>query len=106
MTASRDVQQNEHRRFDSTLVSAKMRFAGALLWFALAVALTGCATFRSAGGSSADWRQVTTPHFRLRTDFDEKTAVEAALKLESTRDALVSAAWPSFEFGEGTRTEV
>jgi hypothetical protein len=80
----------------------------ALLFACLAILLssTGCATFRGAGGASAEWRQVTTPHFQLRTDFDDKTAVEAAQKLEATRDALVSAAWPSFEFPEGVRTEV
>jgi hypothetical protein len=56
--------------------------------------------------SGGTWRRVTTPHFVLRTDFEEATAVEAAKKLEATRDALISAEWPTFPFPEVARTEV
>jgi hypothetical protein len=83
-----------------------MRSASLFALLAILFSSTGCATFRGAGGASAEWRQVTTPHFQLRTDLDDKTAAEAAKKLETTRDALVSAAWPSFEFPEEVRTEV
>jgi len=43
----------------------------------------------------AAWRQVTTPHFVLRTDFDEKTAIRGREESEATRDTLISAAWPT-----------
>jgi tetratricopeptide (TPR) repeat protein len=82
------------------------RFAGAAL-FLVVSSFSGCATFRGAGvASNTGWRRVTTPHFVLRTDFDDELAREAAQKLESSRDDLVSAAWPSFQFPEGVRTEV
>ena len=78
-----------------------------LITSCLALSAAGCVTLRGGhGSSSAEWRQVTTPHFLVRTDFDDATTMDAAKKLESTRDDLVSAAWPSFEFPEGTRTEV
>jgi Flp pilus assembly protein TadD len=73
----------------------------------LATALAGCATLHGAGASSdTDWHRVTTSHFVLRTDFDDQTALAAAKKLEATRDDLISAAWPSFHFPDGARTEV
>src|SRR5262245_11668060 len=75
----------------------------ALALLASMIFAAGCATFRS---SNDPWREVTTPHFTLRTNLDDKTAVEAAMKLESTRDDIISAAWPSFEFPEEARTEV
>ena len=41
----------------------------------------------------ATWREVSTPHFTLRTDLDAPTAVQAGAALETTRDAILSAAW-------------
>lgn len=73
----------------------------------LLIALSGCAAWRGPGRSSEyDWTRVTTPHFVLYTDLDRKTAVEGALELERTRDALISAAWPSYEFPAMVRTRV
>jgi hypothetical protein len=46
----------------------------------------------------AAWRRVTTEHFELRTDFDSPKARAIAQRLESARDALVSAAWPDVPF--------
>jgi len=105
ITGSRDSQGR--RSYHPALVSGTVRFTTAFHGSALVLVLAGCATFRAAGRSSdSNWHQVTTPHFRVRTDFDDETAVEAAMKLEATRDALVSAAWPSFQFPEATRTDV
>jgi hypothetical protein len=64
------------------------------------VALAGLAC--SSGGS---WRKIDTPHFVLRTDLSSSDAKDAAIALESTRDALVSAAWPKAHFKE-EQTEV
>jgi len=78
-----------------------------LATLSLLVTLYGCATFHGASRSTDNgWHQVTTPNFVVRTDFDEKTAVQAAVRLESTRDALISAAWPAFDFSNAKRTEV
>src|SRR5687767_14449401 len=52
------------------------------------------------------WRRVATAHFVLETDLDERAAIETANELELSRDALISAAWPNFEFSEAVRTEV
>src|SRR5687768_16660492 len=60
----------------------------------------GCAS------SPGVWREVTTPHFVLRTDLDAETAHRAAAELELNRDMLVSAAWPNADIPEWTRAEV
>jgi tetratricopeptide (TPR) repeat protein len=60
----------------------------------------GCA--RSTGV----WREVSTPHFVLRTDLAAGVAKRAAQTLELNRDMLVSAAWPRTEIPEWARTEV
>jgi hypothetical protein len=72
------------------------------------VFLVGCATFQTAGRRRADsgWYEITTPHFVLFTDLDERTAGEAAVELEKTRDTLISAAWPAFHFPDLARTRV
>jgi hypothetical protein len=65
-----------------------------------------CLTFAGACGRPrlpervdvAAWRRVTTEHFELRTDFDSAKARSIAQRLESARDALVSAAWPDVPF--------
>jgi tetratricopeptide (TPR) repeat protein len=72
----------------------------------LSLVLSGCAIHGVGPGAETGWSQVTTPHFKLRTDLDEDTAVEAAKKLEATRDELVSAEWPTFAFPEHPPTEV
>ena len=69
--------------------------------FIASVLLCGCAS-----SSSLVWRRVTTTHFVVQTDLDERAAIEAAQELELSRDALISAAWPNFEFSETVRTEV
>jgi hypothetical protein len=56
--------------------------------------------------SSGAWRKVESPHFVLRTDLDSEHAREAAASLESTRDALVSAAWPHHDFKDDVQTDV
>jgi hypothetical protein len=66
-----------------------------LLWALLAVACS----------SSGAWRRVDTPHFVLRTDLSSSEAKRAGLALETTRDALVSAAWPRVNFS-GEKTHV
>jgi hypothetical protein len=70
----------------------------------LSVGMAACAKpHLSTRVDVAAWRQVTTPHFVLRTDFDEKTAIAVAKSLEATRDTLVSASWPTANFGETER---
>lgn len=60
----------------------------------------GCAS------STGVWREVSTPHFVVRTDLDADIARRAAATLELNRDMLVSAAWPRTEIPEWARTEV
>jgi tetratricopeptide (TPR) repeat protein len=56
--------------------------------------------------STGVWREVSTPHFVLRTDLAADVAKRAAETLELNRDMLVSAAWPRTEIPEWARTEV
>ena len=65
------------------------------------VLFCGCAS-----SAPLAWRRVTTAHFVVQTNLEEREAVEAANELELSRDALISAAWPNFEFPETIRTEV
>jgi len=62
-----------------------------LSWFALTTV---------ACSSSGTWRRIETPHFLLYTDLGSSDAKRAGAALETTRDALVSAAWPHFRFKE------
>jgi hypothetical protein len=64
-----------------------------------------CAVSAVACSSSGPWRRIDTPHFVLRTDLDPSEARRAGVALETTRDALVSAAWPTFPFAT-EKTEV
>ena len=57
-----------------------------------------CALLAVACSSSGTWRRIDTPHFVLRTDLSSSEAKRAGLALETTRDALVSAAWPRVKF--------
>jgi tetratricopeptide (TPR) repeat protein len=68
----------------------------------------GCASVQhpSGGSKGVGWREVTTPHFTLRTDVDAATATRAGAALEATRDALRSAGWSIPELPEYDRTEV
>jgi tetratricopeptide (TPR) repeat protein len=79
----------------------------ALLLLAV-VWLVGCATFRGTAGprSESGWYEIKTPHFVLYTDLDGRAAGDAAVELERTRDALISAAWPAFHFPEMAPTRV
>jgi hypothetical protein len=52
----------------------------------------------AACSSNGTWRRIETPHFILRTDLNQSEAKRAGIALETTRDALVSAAWPTFPF--------
>jgi tetratricopeptide (TPR) repeat protein len=54
----------------------------------------------------ATWREVVTPHFRLDTDLDRAQALRAATALESTRDDLLSAAWPGAALPQSERADV
>jgi hypothetical protein len=64
-----------------------------------------CAFAAIACSSGGTWRRVDTPHFVLRTNLGASEAKRAGLALETTRDALVSAAWPTFPFA-AEKTEV
>src|SRR5262245_44585982 len=84
--------------------SVRRLFPYATLLFALA----NCAKSREPARSGApiSWHSVTTEHFVLYTDLDERTVLEAARELEITRDSLISAAWPKFKFPDLARTRV
>ena len=60
----------------------------------------GCAS------STGVWREVSSPHFVVRTDLDADVARRAAATLELNRSMLVSAAWPKTDIPEWARTEV
>src|SRR5438874_13561276 len=69
---------------------------------ALASMSFGCTATPAAKSSAQDrWHRIRTSHFELYADLDESTSLEAAEELETTRDALISAAWPLFKFPEG-----
>ena len=53
-----------------------------------------------ACSSSGTWRRIETPHFELNTDLGSSDARHAGAALEATRDALVSAAFPTFKFAD------
>jgi tetratricopeptide (TPR) repeat protein len=72
---------------------------------ATSLILDGCGAL-SGSSRYCGWRQATTPHFVVRSDFDEPTITKAALELERTRDELVSAAWPAIDFSQVRYTEV
>src|SRR4051812_10955836 len=72
----------------------------------LVVTIALLTLLRNARASETEWRKVTTQHFELYTDLDAETAVEAAKELETTRDALITAAWPAFPFPDVVRTHV
>jgi tetratricopeptide (TPR) repeat protein len=79
----------------------------AIAALALLVLVCGCATFQVAGFSSHNtWSIVTTTHFVVYTDLDERTAGKAAAELEATRDVLISATWPGSSWGQLARTHV
>jgi tetratricopeptide (TPR) repeat protein len=40
------------------------------------------------------WQELKTPHFTLRTDLDPRDAMRAAVEIERTRAALLTAMWP------------
>jgi hypothetical protein len=72
---------------------------GSLVIFAAVVAIplfgVGCAHVPSRAECSlhegSAWREVTSAHFRLKTNLDSKTARDAALQLERWRKALLVA---------------
>ena len=64
-----------------------------------------CTLAAVACSSSGTWRRIETPHFVLRTDLSQREAKRAGIALETTRDALVSAAWSTFGFA-AEKTEV
>jgi tetratricopeptide (TPR) repeat protein len=82
-----------------------MRIPPRLLCF-LVLPLALLTLLRNARASDSEWRKITTQHFELYTDLDAEAAVEAAKELEKTRDALITAAWPSFPFPDVVRTQV
>jgi hypothetical protein len=69
------------------------------------VVLSLCMAGGCASGPTT-WRQVTTPHFLLRTDQAPDVAMRSARALEGTRAALISAAWPGAELPETERAVV
>jgi tetratricopeptide (TPR) repeat protein len=73
-------------------------------WLPMLLAITAIAAGCASG--PVKWRQVTTPHFVLRTDMDGETALRSGTALERTRAALVSAAWPGAELPETERAIV
>jgi tetratricopeptide (TPR) repeat protein len=79
------------------------------LWFCLTavVGLSGCATFRGvAPGSRNRWCVITTTHFVIFTDLDERAAGKAAGELEATRDALIAAVSPGATLRDMARMRV
>jgi len=68
----------------------------AALTTALVLAALGCATLPPcpAKGGPA-WTELTTRHFAIRTDLDAADAAELARRLEESRAALMTLAWPN-----------
>ncbi|RKG93898.1 hypothetical protein [Corallococcus terminator] len=69
----------------------------------LGLALTlfsGCVTSRGAlcpAEGGLPWREVRSSHFRVRTNLEEKAAVQTAVELEEFRRALLLAWGPGFD---------
>jgi hypothetical protein len=72
----------------------------------LGVLSGGCSSALLPSLSSNPWFEVRTDHFVLRTDLSSADAKKAAIALESTRNAIIAAAWPSGVFPEKQPTEV
>lgn len=83
--------------------TSSLRRAVALVgaWF-----LGGCTTVPTAQAPNSDsWLELTTPHFRMRTNVYEPIARETSLYLEKTRAAMLGAAWRAKQ-GPPGRTDV
>jgi hypothetical protein len=81
------------------------RWAGPSVMIILA-SFAGCATLpaRPAQGGPV-WREVTSAHFRLRSDLDETDARDTARRLEEVRAAMLALVWPGAP-DPAIRTEV
>jgi hypothetical protein len=75
----------------------------------LAVALSGCASFRTMttpGEGGPDWRELTSDHFVLSTDLSSEDARASIQVLERTRQALLVAAWGNRSGGPKPKVDV
>ncbi|HVH44165.1 MAG TPA: DUF1570 domain-containing protein, partial [Labilithrix sp.] len=85
----------------------------------LAVQLVGCAAAKGGKGVATDaakqpavvsdepkWTRLQSEHFDLATDLGETDALRAAEALETTRAAMLSAAWPGASDALAARTSV
>lgn len=63
--------------------------------FVIVLGTLGCATLPAcpAHGGPA-WTELTSDHFRVRTDLDAPDATEAVRTLEETRAAMLALVWP------------
>ena len=66
---------------------------GALLAACIGMLATGCAPARCPQAGGPAWRELATPHFRVKTDLDESAAREAVNGFETEYAQLVSAAF-------------
>jgi tetratricopeptide (TPR) repeat protein len=72
----------------------------------IAVCLVLLAPPSKAGDAPTGWTEVRTEHITLKSDLGKAEAERAALAVESTRSALLAAAWPGAKLFEHERVEV
>jgi tetratricopeptide (TPR) repeat protein len=72
-----------------------MRSTAVLVLVLCGLLLTGCAGGAHSAPAAAPvgWRRIQTEHIDLITDLSDARALDAALRLERTRAALLAAAW-------------
>ncbi|HXJ23477.1 MAG TPA: hypothetical protein VMT03_24900 [Polyangia bacterium] len=65
-----------------------------VVWVVAPAAMNGCATLPACPAHGGPvWRELSSPHFTLRTDQDESDARTTIDRLEEVRAAMLSAVW-------------
>ena len=69
-------------------------------------ALLGAMLLSAAAWADSGWREIQSPHVRLRTDLGSRAAREATLAVERFRAEIIAAAWPRATLPAVDRIEV
>jgi len=80
---------------ENPAVSGFSQRTGLVLCLVLLLAAT-----TTAGEPETGWTEVTTAHFRLKTSLNPEAARQAVILAESSRAALLAAAWPRWKLLE------
>ncbi len=88
------------------MVIPKLKPWAAALLAAATLSASACATLRPTPAQGGPpWRELTSEHFRLRTDVPEREARELIRRLEEHRAGMLATVWPQAT-GAPTRIDV